>query len=813
MPLFPRAVPAAWSPVARAAPAFAPTLPARPPNCQTTAAAAFAAYREPVPPRPVRAADPATAPACAAVEADQPRPGSLLGARIAGARAILREGADEEDDVLLLAANALHQKAVAHPDDADAQAASLTLWRAEAQAWAAANGAAPSLDEATRLQAYLDLWKLALDPPAPPAFLTRRDVAREYLLERARTGQSIAIAATPSMQAVPVEALVDHYMETPEVRVRYYGQFADYVNAHLDHFSKLSAIADAAAAGVHRLRLEEVPRRMWHISSLIAYPAGAHKLPSGALLDTLGRSLGPSYVAEMADGEFLHIDAGGKVARLGGTVANEAGQLDPGALLRSLGLVAPPASPASAASAPGPLPGHAAPADAATPARPRPAAEYIVNHAPCAPVTLRAHIVTLRRVAVLGAIQQWKTDNYLPSRMETVLRLIVPFYAFYHQMKWDPGYEPQLGDVAWDAAALAITLALIAVTAGGGSAGIAAAHISMRAVAAQGARAMMAAGMRSLLQQFHLRVLLVSGARELTDFVVPIFSAARLLGSAARVTPLAARALKGAALRANTALRTANARLLLDGIYELVARGNTAHRNVSAATIRQSLEAAARRPVPMRVYHRQDKGSSGTMLMATMDPYASADDILAAIIRHAACGAGPGPLPSLTGARDASPESARAAPGTGAAAPHVIAIDTTAAPGKFRNLEDILVNDGPRLVQEGRLPSAILRSAITQALARKDERIFYIGGRIPDALILGRDAAASAGAPAEPSCSRTCTAASASPSAAAPAPSNSPFARSSIRSAASAPTDAPASDRYLRSMSLRGMGFSGMPRE
>lgn len=670
----------------------------------------------PEPPRPTD--DPATAPPPSdhcLEPALTARPGrdSLLGARIAGARAILQDEAGDDDDVLLVAANDVHQKAVANPGNADAQAASLLLWRAEADAWAAANGAPSSLDEETRLQAYLDMWSMALDPPEPPVFHTRRDVARTYVLERARTGQSIAIATQPAPGPVPLDRLIDRFLETPEVRTRYYRQFADYVDTHLDHFSKLGAIGDALAAGIPRLRLEERPVRMWHIASLTAYPAGAHLLPSGWVLTALGRSLGESYIAEMPDGEFLHIDAAGRMAKLPPDMVDRVGRLNATALLQSLGLRSP--QPAGHGESSG--------------------KEYTVSYRPCDPILLRGHIVAQRRKAVLAAIEQWKADNYLPSRTESVLRVLIPFYGLHHNLKWDPGYRLQAGDVAWDAAALAITVAGIALTAGGGSAGVVAAQASMRTVASQGVKAMIKVGMQSIMRQFHVRVLMLGGARELADFVLPVFSAARLLKSAARVTPLAAQALKTATQNAGIALRAADARLLMNGIYEVLARTAPARRNFTANTIRHTLEAASRRPVPMRIYRSESGGLRRGTPQSAIGPDASIDDILVAIIRQTACGGSEtGPVMCLTVNRVVPAQSARDRPD-----PCIYTIDTSTAPGQFRNIEDILLNEGPRLVQAGKIHGAMLEHAVMRTLERQEERIFYIGTRIPDAMVVGRE--------------------------------------------------------------------------
>jgi hypothetical protein len=350
---------------------------------------------------------------------------SLLRARIAGTRAVLKENSGDDDNTLLLAAYAIHHKAIQHPHDANTQSASQALWRAEAAAWASANGADPTLDKETQLQAYVDLWSLALDRPLAPNFDDRREIAKRYVLERARAGLSIAIADKPSPVPIPVDTLIEHYMNDPEVISRYYNQFASYVESHLARFSKLVIIGEASAIGINRLRLEEKPRRMWHIKGLPQLPAGSHEVPPGSAPSVVSRRLGESHVVEMQNGEFFHIDATGSLHKIDGKVVDEAGRLKISTVFKSRSIsqnttidkfAAPPGSEGSTKGA----------STANQPPHPH---EYQMISEP---VHLMEHLLALRQDAIRAMIKQWKEKKYLPLHPESILWRRVPFYKASH---------------------------------------------------------------------------------------------------------------------------------------------------------------------------------------------------------------------------------------------------------------------------------------------------------------------------------------------------------------------------------------------
>ncbi|ANN76002.1 hypothetical protein [Bordetella flabilis] len=641
----------------------------------------------------------------------QADPRSLIGARIAAARVLVGPKAKAMgQDNLLFAANAVHRKAQRSPRDYDARSASIALWREEAAAWARANDAGPGIGEATRLRAYQEQWSLALDPPPVPAFQDRSALATAYVLERSAAGLPYAIAQRPSPTPVPVKDLIEHYKDDPEVRTRYYGQFARYIESHLDRFSTLSAIADADRAGVHALRLYEAPTRLWHVEEVTQFPSGAHRLPSGAILSASGRSLGPSFIAELPGGQFVHVDARGTVKRLAGAVVRADGELHASAVLRAYGL---------AAQDPGGTGG--------------PGAEYVVRAARRDAMPLRELVIGQRKQALGTAITQWKKDNYQASWGESIMGTIIPFYDVYHQLKWDPGYRVQFEDIAWDSVGLALTVASVAMIGLGGPAGVAAAAGAIRAAVGQGVREMVKAGLRSVVRHFSLKALLLQGAREAADFVVPVFSARELLRGIGHLAPLGKRAMLTALKETAATMQGADPRLLLDGIYEHLARTGAAGKTATPESIRRTLQAAAARPVPSRVYRGHSGNAGRKMLQAgvSIRPGTTGDDILVACIVHSASTGGScGKVLSLSADRSVAVRFGKERP-----EPHLFAIDTTSAPGDFRTVEDILLNEGPRLVQQGKIQPGTLRAAIQNTLLHEESEIFYMGGSIPDRLI------------------------------------------------------------------------------
>jgi hypothetical protein len=110
---------------------------------------------------------------------------------------------------------------------------------------------------------------------------------------------------------------------------------------------------------------------------------------------------------------------------------------------------------------------------------------------------------------------------------------------------------------------------------------------------------------------------------------------------------------------------------------------------------------------------------------------ATRDDYLAACIKHSArTGGSQGEVLSLTTDRSVAARFARERENA-----KVFTIDTTSAPGDFRSIESLIMEDGPRLVEEGKITAATLAAAIRQSIDQSESEVFYMLGSIPDALV------------------------------------------------------------------------------
>lgn len=108
----------------------------------------------------------------------------------------------------------------------------------------------------------------------------------------------------------------------------------------------------------------------------------------------------------------------------------------------------------------------------------------------------------------------------------------------------------------------------------------------------------------------------------------------------------------------------------------------------------------------------------------------SVDDIKAAIIRHSARTSGSaGEVMSFTTLTSKADSFARQYKKDGRQVT-LVSIDTTKEPGSFLTMADIILNDGIRLYQEGKIKLATLLQAI-QKLVLGENEVFYIKGDIP----------------------------------------------------------------------------------
>lgn len=150
-------------------------------------------------------------------------------------------------------------------------------------------------------------------------------------------------------------------------------------------------------------------------------------------------------------------------------------------------------------------------------------------------------------------------------------------------------------------------------------------------------------------------------------------------------------------------------------------------RVLSADEIARIIDRRADRPIPDRLY----RGQTGSGITSTFDWTGkdAQDRYLAAIIEHAGSysGAEHGKVPSLTMTESTAEYFARGRPDA-----KVWVIDTRHNPRDFRTIEDILKNDGPRLVQEGKISKQVLAKAVGLTVTNQwEDEVFFVRGSIP----------------------------------------------------------------------------------
>lgn len=136
--------------------------------------------------------------------------------------------------------------------------------------------------------------------------------------------------------------------------------------------------------------------------------------------------------------------------------------------------------------------------------------------------------------------------------------------------------------------------------------------------------------------------------------------------------------------------------------------------------------------VPALVYRAHvGTHTATTGLRRASGASAVGDDYLAAIIQHTArTGGSKGEVLSLAAERATSVKFVK--PGT-----VIQQIDTTLAPPRsFRTAADIILTDGPRLVEKGKLTRSTLLKAVDNLKHHNEQELFYIAGDIPAKYLL-----------------------------------------------------------------------------
>lgn len=169
------------------------------------------------------------------------------------------------------------------------------------------------------------------------------------------------------------------------------------------------------------------------------------------------------------------------------------------------------------------------------------------------------------------------------------------------------------------------------------------------------------------------------------------------------------------------------ARILRETYEEAGKMRRGSGRVLSADEIARIIDRRADRPIPDRLY----RGQTGSGITSSFDWTGkdAQDRYLAAIIEHAGSygGTEQGKVPSLTMTEMTAEYFARGRPEA-----KVWLIDTRHGPGDFRTIEDILKNDGPRLVRDGKISKQVLAKAVGLTVTNQwEDEVFYVRGSIP----------------------------------------------------------------------------------
>ncbi|WP_377694407.1 OTU domain-containing protein [Paraburkholderia humisilvae] len=650
--------------------------------------------------------------------------GGLIGARVLAMRELLQDAAkNREDEQLLELANGIHQAAQRNRADKAAVDLSLALFLKEASVWANTQGASEvQVAEHVKITAFRDAWSLALAPPPPPNFRNRTELAELYIAKE-NIPQTAFNPKLHQMVGVPDRnTFVDQISQTRDVAIQYFKQFDDYIRAHLDTAVKAKMTSNLQDAGVGRLSAEFRPDKAWVISEA-----------SVMLLDPVSRTYRtiqpfvpdrkePALLVPAPSGLYLLIRPDGSLKYLNGAIRNEWIQKD--VVVRALGVRQPDDTVPLTAPSGGDdgLEGLTAP--------PQIKFESELLHTPHRPVKIADIVESKVRRHLLSLIETWKESAYAPPLGERVLNFVVPFYEAINRSLLDPRHKIAVSDIAMDTVNLGLTLFSIGTSAlcfKGIRTGILAARTANVATASGRASAVM----RAVLEGTKTSSFLIQAGKELTDFVVPVFTLNRILHSAARLPWRAAarqvrRELAKLDRAASKIIDKAN---VLDEIYNSMARGP--NHAILIANMRTAIDARATASIPPKLYRGQKVAPSGNILYSPWKNVdaASRDDYLAACIRHSARTGG-----SMGGVLSLSPHAGVAIRFLHGPEARLVEINAAQDLLNFRTIENIIKEDGPRLVSEGKIKTGTLAAAVRNSLDQAEHEVFYMLGSIPDSM-------------------------------------------------------------------------------
>jgi len=655
---------------------------------------------------------------------------SLIGARVKAVRLLSGQEAEgKEDEQLLDIANQIHRDARNTRHDHAVRDASLALYKAEAEIWAAENGGDEIiLSREQQLDIYQEAWDLALEPPSTPEFKTRPEVWREKVAKgkEALAGFNFQERMRSFRNDLTLHRIgAGAYLYDEAVR-QYYKQFSDYIDKNLSKIAKIKAAANAEQAGLKRMVMEYRPSTAWAIQDVTIQRA--FNWPHVWLQKPVKHLTMPAIVVALPEKKFGYISPTGEFQFLDKSAFHRDGSLKNDAVLRLLDIDFDDTASSVQSGLGCPAQTKRCPLSYF-----KVKTEFVSSNEN--PASIKEIMEGKIRKNVIAAIEQWKKDNYDPPVLESILRIVVPFYETIHKELYDPKYDASFEDIAWDLLDLGLTLIPIGGSAiKSGRTGMKAAKAAVAATKGTAKAQKASIALRAFMDGFKTSSFLAAAGRELTDFVVPIFTARNVLRATGRgAAEIARNRLKtllkadvpGAAAAVRKTGAVADPQDILERVYKDVGE-NRLNGNFDSQRIRRILDDGATRPIGNFVYRGQVGGH-----IQISDRYVGADNrdrLLAAIIEHVSRHGGSiGEIRSLTSSATFARHIAEKRGG------QVWRISTVNDRKNFRTIESILRDEGPRLVQRGLLKERTLGAAITTTLNHQHEReLFYLGGHIPE---------------------------------------------------------------------------------
>ncbi|SMG02507.1 hypothetical protein [Burkholderia singularis] len=654
---------------------------------------------------------------------------SLIGARILGMRKLLGDVAkNHEDEQLLELANGIHQCAYRHPANQTAAALSLALLGEECSYWAAAHGGNElKINTYAKMRIFRESWSIALNSPSLPEFKNRTELAKDYIAEN-NIESKYFHAGLQKWLAVEYDFLVKRVSQYREIAIEYFKQFDKFIKQNIDATVKAKVFALADESKVGRLTLEYRPEKAWVISdaSLKIYDMRDRYI--GVVVaksrDIIQDASEPALVLPVPGDRYLLIKPNGEISYVNDIVRGD--EIQKGPALAALG------------------------------------AEFsrnITNNdretlcdtnkkdlcdlsdfrlhsslysTPHRPISIRDIMEAKVKRHMIRLIDAWKDSMYTETPTDALFSFIIPFYETINKAQLDPRYQVRIQDIALDIVQLGLTLATIGsstISFKAIRAGVRAARAAKLASATERASAIV----RATLEGSKTSSFLLVAGRELTDFVIPVFTARSIFRAAFNIPKSRMAKIIGGELQKMDELfkKLVIQNTALDKIYENIALGFD--YVMSPADIKKMIDERAARKIPDKLFRGQssvvDKNYLGTPW--TRVDELSRDDYLVDCIKHSArAGGSMGRVLSLSANKFVAKKFA-----ISRQAGKLFMIHADKSPRNFRTIEDIIKNEGPRLISEGKITAGTLASAVRNSAINREEEIFYMLGSIPDEMV------------------------------------------------------------------------------